>query len=272
MGHHYIPRAYLRHFASAADPERVWMYDKKTRKKRHSLIKEVAQKPRFYRSDVESSLNTNVELPGTLAMIQLLRGVFLSNGEREDLSRYIATMIKRVPYHRNYVNTTLYPELLARTTREYREKLRMLETQFAIPAGIVDLKLAETDTAEKKLLGNMPNDVRQIIEDPRPQTTAPDPVSAHFASFHWRVFKCSGPSFFLTTDNPVYRYAELIFPLSSTHCLHGDPQRPGESLAFSNVDEKKVRGINRKTVGHAERYVYYNEDVEWIQKLLKRRE
>ena len=94
MGHHYIPRAYLRNFASVTDLDRVWMYDKKTGRTYHSLIKEVAQKPRYYRSDVENSLNTDVELPGTQAMKQLLQGQSLTDEGREDLSRYIATMIK----------------------------------------------------------------------------------------------------------------------------------------------------------------------------------
>jgi hypothetical protein len=68
----------------------------------------------------------------------------------------------------------------------------------------------------------------------------------------------------------VYRHAEIVVPLSSTHCLHGDPTRPGESLAFSKIDEKRVCGINRQTVGHADRYVYYKDEVLWIHKLLKR--
>ena len=68
----------------------------------------------------------------------------------------------------------------------------------------------------------------------------------------------------------MHRHAEIVFPLSSTHCLHGDPTRPGKSLAFSKIDEKKVCGINRQMAGNADRYVYYNAEVLWIHKLIKR--
>lgn len=270
MGHHYIPKAYLRLFGSVTDPDRVWMYDKKSGKTYHSLIDEVAQKQRFYRSDVESSLNVDVELPGTQAIKLLLQGHSLSDQDRENVSRYIATMIKRVPYHREYVNTTLYPELLARTAEEYRDNLRALKRRADIPANIIDQKLAETDVAEQKLLENMPLKVREIVADPSPQTASLDVVSTTLAGFHWQVMKCSGPSFFLTTDNPVYRHAEIVFPLSSTHCLHGDPTRPGKSLAFSKIDEKRACGINRQTASNAHRYVYYNQEALWIHKLLKK--
>jgi hypothetical protein len=270
MGHHYIPRAYLRHFASTTDPDRVWMYDKKTGKTYHSLIKEVAQKPSFYRTDVESSLNVDVELPGTAVIKKLLQGHLISDEDREELGRYIATTIKRVPYHRAFVNSTLYPELLARTTEKYRDRLRALRGRADIPAGLIDQKLAETDVAEQKLLENMPSKVREIIADPRPQTATPDVVSANLASFHWQILKCAGPSFFLTTDNPVHRHGEIVFPLSSTHCLRGDPARPGKSLTFSKIDEKHVCGINKLLAGNSDRYAYYGEQVPWIHKLLKR--
>jgi Protein of unknown function (DUF4238) len=271
MGHHYIPRAYLRNFASVTDSDRIWMYDKKRGKTYHSLIKEVAQKPRFYKSDVEISLATDFEEPGTRAIKRVILGVPLSSGEREDLSRYIAAMIKRVPFHRTHVNTTLYPELLAQTATEYREMLRTLATKGNIPAHVVDQKLAETDAAEQKLRNDMPPNVREIVEDPRPRATSTDTVGAALASFHWQVLKCSGPSFFLTTDNPVYRYSKIIFPLSSTHCLYGDPQQPGESLDFSKAKEADVRAINRQIANYVNRYAYYNEDVPWIHKLLKRK-
>lgn len=165
------------------DAERIWMYDKKTGKTYHSLFKEVAQKPRFYHSDVESSLNLDVELPGTQAMKQLLQGYSLSDDEREQMSRYIATMIKRVPYHREYVKANLYPKLLANTAEVHRNKLRALRTRTDIPSDLIDQKLAETDAAEQKLLGQMPSKVLDIIEDPRPQTAALDVVSSRLASF-----------------------------------------------------------------------------------------
>ena len=64
------------------------------------------------------------------------------------------------------MNTTLYPELLARTTEEYRDKLRALKRRADIPAEIIDQKLAETDVAEQKLLASMPSKVREIVADP----------------------------------------------------------------------------------------------------------
>jgi hypothetical protein len=112
------------------------MYDKRTGKTYHALIGEVAQKKRFYKPEVERGLNTDVEIAGTDAIKRLIEGLSLSDRERQELSGYIATMIKRVPYHRSFVEATLYPDLLARKADEYRNKLRALTTG-GVPIDVV---------------------------------------------------------------------------------------------------------------------------------------
>jgi hypothetical protein len=246
------------------------MYDKKTGMKHHALIKEVAQKKRYYTREVESSLNTDVEIAGTRAMKLLIQGLSLSDQERVELSRYIATMIKRVPFHRNLVETKLYPDLLAETTNEYRNSLRTIGQFGIVPVDVVDQKLSETDAAERKLSVAMPKKVRDLIEDPRPSHGAQDPVAMAISNLGWRVLRSSGPSYFVTSDNPVYRYSELIFPLSTTHCLHADPQEKSGSLRFAKIGQDRVRIINKRVVAKATRYAYYAEDAPWVHKLLNR--
>ena len=55
MGQHYVPREYLGHFATPADPKKIWMYDKADDKFRVLPIAAVAQSPDFYLPQDEAS-------------------------------------------------------------------------------------------------------------------------------------------------------------------------------------------------------------------------
>jgi hypothetical protein len=163
-------------------------------------------------------------------------------------------MIKQVPFHRNLVEMKLYSDLLAKTVTEYRDRLRTIGREGSVPAAIVDQKLSETDAAERELSAAMPKKVRDIIEDPRPSDGTPDAVAKAIGEVGWRVLQSSGPSGFVTTDNPVYRFSEVIFPLSSTHCLHADPQANRGLLRFAKIGQDRAHILNRRVAGKSTRY------------------
>lgn len=53
----------------------VWMFDKKTGKRCKAAIKQVAQESGYYDENNEKSLNIDVEIPGTKAIVSLLTGL-----------------------------------------------------------------------------------------------------------------------------------------------------------------------------------------------------
>jgi hypothetical protein len=53
MGHHYVPRRYLRNFQCEHNPGWIWIFDRKTAEAKCHPIKAVAQSPRFYTEETE---------------------------------------------------------------------------------------------------------------------------------------------------------------------------------------------------------------------------
>jgi hypothetical protein len=97
----------------------------------------------------------------------------------------------------------------------------------------------------------------------------------------WRVLRADGPIFYLTADNPAFYFeafglatecAELTFPLSTTHCLYGSWQGPRGGLLFLDARQSFVKEANRRLASSAERFAFYHEGVDWIRKLLQKRQ
>jgi hypothetical protein len=103
VGHHYVPKKYLRGFAHPSCPNALWQFDKKTHSfsEQPASIARIAQQRLFYDADTERMLNESVEAPGNRVLDKLRSGdLSLEDEERVYLSVYIATMLKRVPHHR----------------------------------------------------------------------------------------------------------------------------------------------------------------------------
>ncbi len=66
MGHHYVPRRYLRNFEVREQPGRIWQYAKKDGTARCLPIKRIAQARDFYEPDMEEYLACEVEPQGAV--------------------------------------------------------------------------------------------------------------------------------------------------------------------------------------------------------------
>src|SRR4029079_280806 len=122
MGHHYVPRKYLRGF-SGPDPDKVWVYDKKERRFFEAGIGKIAQQKEFYEDDVEVELNATVESPANPVIDKLRRRQQISTEERARLAIYVAVMLMRVP-HRRMKAFERYPAVLDDTVRRTMEQIR----------------------------------------------------------------------------------------------------------------------------------------------------
>jgi hypothetical protein len=103
MGHHYLPQVYLEAFAADEQSSEVWQYDRRTGgySDKPLPIKVVAQQREFYSAEIESRLNSVIEVPANRVLRTLRSDDFtLQPEDRVHLAAYIATMLKRVPGHR----------------------------------------------------------------------------------------------------------------------------------------------------------------------------
>lgn len=273
MGKHYVPQALLRNFQIPAQPGCIWIYDKQNPKPHVASIAKVVQSQDYYSTETEVALARDVEIPGNRAIDRLLHDELLSSTERTDLAYYISTTLMRGPRRRRRAYEKL-PQVLAETTAEIR-------TEIGQAAATADLAwvthcLAEVDVAEQKFASAPPPLVVDQIREPWPYESMVDAVN----KMAWRILESSGPSYFITSDNPVFLIdcfglagedSEISFPLSTTKMLHGCCQGKSCSLTFMQASQWFVRETNRRLASETERFVFYHDEEPWVAQLLSKK-
>lgn len=275
IGKHYVPQAYLRHFEIADHPGFVWLYDKHGGEPHIANIAKVAQSRDYCSPETEEALARSVELPANRAMDKLSRNERLSPSERLDLAYYICATLKRVPRQRRKAQE-MYPEVLAQTMAEIRGEFQSIASHMdGSDIAWVDRRLEGLDAAERKLSAKPPQEVVDQMMEPWPSQGMLDAVY-HMA---WRVLESSGPEYFITSDNPVFRLSdfgltkelsEISFPLSTKQALHCCWQGKPESLAFRRESQWLVRETNRRLASETERFAFFHEKALWLPQVLSK--
>jgi hypothetical protein len=273
MGCHYIPQKYLRGFTGPSRPHALWQFDKKMQ--RYSTepvsISKIAQRRSFYDLQTEQSLNDQVERPGNRVLDKLRSGnLSLRDEERRHLSAYIATMLRRVPYHRAKAEA-LAPGVLKSITSELREQIGEYAGAGELSGETAAKRLAEVDAAEAKYAAQMPDEVRDQINSPWPTGEIIDLVY-HMS---WRFIIADGFQYFVVTDNPAFFFeccglgtksSELTFPISSSLALFGSWTPVGQSNAIRS-ETQFVKEANRRLISTAFRFIYSRDKTDWICKV-----
>lgn len=277
MGFHYVPQKYLSRFADPASPETIWLYDKQGGAPRAIGIPAVAQSRDFYSSNDEAKLADIVEGPADPVISKLLRHEALAGRERVQLSFYIATMFRRVPYRRRKVYETIVPAVIDRLFAEMRaDMVRAAEAQSLDPL-LLTYQAAQLAAQEERVRRKPPIQIQEAVRSPWP--TAKMVVAVY--ELAWRILSTAGPPSYITTDNPAFYFegfgigtenAEITFPLSTTHCLHGSRQGPKAGLVFLDAWPEFVDEANRRLASAADRFAFYHANVEWLQPLLQQAE
>jgi Protein of unknown function (DUF4238) len=272
MGHHYVPRAYLKGFTDPAERERIWAYNKIERNLYPTSIRKAAQETRFYSEDDEIALNSEIESPANPVLEKLRKRMPADDSERLTLANYLAVMLTRVPAHRAE-SRRQFPGVLEETFQELMaftsETPRDLDTASAstdLARLLPHLKAAYATTPPEALVNEM--------ERPRLISTVRDCIY----NMTWRLLVClPGSSLrYVTTDNPFFffrgygladRLAEFSFPVSSQACLHGSWTRTDAQDNIFQVPERFVREMNRRNISSCTRFIFYHERADWIAKL-----
>src|SRR5262249_44406355 len=199
MGHHAVPQRYLRGFQCGERPDFIWTYDKQAGTLKCLPIRQVVQSPAFYSDEVEKELNEHVEQPGNDVIDKIRRGERTNETDRRHLTYYMATMIRRVPHARSKAEKML-PTVLADTVRKARDLFEHAAREGRIDAETLAARLAEVDSVERRFKSHPPVEVLKAINTPWPYAR----MLLAVYSMTWRLFRSTGPSYFLTSDNPVY--------------------------------------------------------------------
>lgn len=276
MGHHFVPRRYLQRFQVPDRPGFIWLHDRKDQRSCVAAIAKVAQSKAFYSPETEKILADAVEAPGNRVMDKLVLNQAISPADRLQLAVYIAVMMKRVPYRRRKANELVekrYSGWLAETIREVHTFFAQKSAEGAMTSEQFRRRLDEIQEVEARWGTSPSPSLIAEIHQPWPS----ERIVRAIADFTWRIVISSGPQYFVTSDNPAFFFeslglgnpeAELAFPISTTHCLHGCRQRLPDDLRFAPVHQHVVMEINRRLISTAERLAFYHEPADWLLALL----
>jgi len=273
---HYIPLYYLRGFVEQGEREIIYVFDKATESSFATTPKNVAAEHDYYPEEVEQFLANLVEDPCNRMLHQIREDLLFSVEDKNEFSRYILAMIRRVPRHRERLYQEVLPDALEDTVSNWRSTIQSLMDDDRLDSATYSRRMAEIDRIEREWKQDLPKGLKP--ENQLPQIS-PEVVD-FLASMHWTFVIAEGSSMFLTSDNPVFYTegigmgkpeSELMFPLSTRVALWVKRLPISEDCAFRRARQFLVRETNKRTIHNATRFVMYHEDSEWVRKLTKKR-
>jgi hypothetical protein len=272
MGHHYVPRKYLRGWCEPKNDKMLWQYDKERNDFDYVSLKSAANEKDYYPPDVEQKLADLIEAPGNVAIGKLRLGQSIDDSDAMALAVYMGTMLKRVPRHRKMAHD-IAPTALTEVIETTREAFDQAGRDGLITPELKASRMEELRAVEEKFRKELPPNMIAIMYSPWPSQE----VVQLIRLMAWRFLTTKGPSFFITTDNPVFLFhdfglrhdeAELVFPISKELALHGCWQlfSPGEPW-IREMPQKFVKEFNRRMATVVDRFVYYHKEEWWIREL-----
>ncbi len=263
MGHHYVPRFYLRGFANG---EALWAFDKTLGSRFPTQVKSIANETAMYSDELEAHLATQVEDPAKPAITKLRAQQQLTPGERLALAKYIVVLWKRVPKARERAAVRL-PGVADEVQTDLHAQLDKLASENPDLLAKIDKWRADVDSV-----------IAKQRQSPSPEIwyhsiraqSGPQVVDA-LLSMNW-LFLRSQTDQFLTGDNPVFFFehegiskpsSELTFPLSSNLALWAT-RLPRPTMQYLPASPAGVREINRRTAHNSARFVFAKANEPWI--------
>lgn len=263
---HYTPKKYLLRFADSDG--RVWLHDSKSNSRsRQAGVRVIGNEFGLYSDEVETKLNVHAEMPSHAAFDMVIAGVPLSEAERAALAKYIIVMWKRVPTAKERALAQM-PAIMDMT-----HDVLMAD----IDGLVVDDPSIQQDADNarvwaKAYINTMKTERPPHIWYDSFNLGETSPSEEVLLSMNW-VFLRSEKHQFLTSDNPVFVFAEeginrpqseLTFPISSSIALWATrlPRRQG---SYVDASPSVVRQINARTAAHSKRFVFSRRNDSWIK-------
>ena len=273
--HHYVQRAYL-HRWSDKDGD-IYICDLANGNIHKGPAKSAAWGKYYYcledpdhpeyRFEIEEFLANYIEDPANPLIDKLDQETELNQAEKSHLALYIAFQRTRVPYFKKFSD-----ELTEIFHKEAMLKILKDEKLFG--------RFMAENAEKHKILKRIPSREEMIkaIEEGRVKMKYPRasslksmlevsvPLSDLYSGLQWILLRGKG-SAYITSDNPATTMSfakktgdsrgETTFPISPQHCILIDQEIQGK-VAIVEEEESDVWEVNRRTLLHATRYLFGN--------------
>jgi len=290
--HHFLPRCYLKGFASEDDAHHVWEYQRGrsyapgpvSRAKYNpvliSLRKAGAALGEYAcpRADGTIDFNTyedaleRLEKPADSVFNRIRNLQPIDDSDRDILAAYMVMMIKRVPARKELIRDK-FPEVLEKQweliTSEIEEVRAQVDPTDETGLATISAKLeACHKIIEIYRQNGMPREMelKTMVESPMPR------VMDAIKSMRWQFVVAPNNDSFVTGDNPVHifkggvglskPYSEVTFPVSSKVALLGTFR--DVTQGYLTASDQLLKEINRRIIATSTTYVYGSGKWPWV--------
>jgi hypothetical protein len=299
LNQHFLPRFYLKGFASESDTSHIWEYQrgrayvpgKNNRDKYNpvfvSLRKAGAAIGEYAYPRPDGTVDFNsyedaleqLEKPANTVFDKIRNLESIDSSDRDIFAAYMATMTRRVPARKELLKTQ-FPLVLEEEWLRITGDLENAISQVD-PAdqGRIDELTTRLDACrliiDEYRRSGMPREMelKTIVESTMPR------VQKAMMSMSWQFLVAPEDYRFVTSDNPVHTfkggvgfskpYSELTFPVSARVALLGTYRKVQEG--YVNVRPQILKEINRRVIANASMYVYSPSKERWILTVMGKR-
>ena len=273
MGHHYLPKYYLKGFTETVD-NMLWAYEKGTGNKFNTQIKSLANITKFYSQETEQYLASHIEDPANAVLDKIRSGHLINDNDKNVFAEYMAVMWKRVPRAKEDLKK-MAPRLASEIAEKLSSDLDSIIAKELQDAKFIEKRRKEIDEILATYAADPPKDI--WLENIPPERT-PRIVEA-IKAMTWTFWEFNQRPAFLTCDNPLFYFtgmgvgkpdSEISFPISS-HIVLWATWRLDLPRNFIKASTQIVKEMNRRTVDNASRYIFHSRDEHWIEPLIKKK-
>jgi len=293
--HHYIPKFYLEGFGDPNNKPFLWVYEKGGSNFIKASAKDIAVEKHYFtfldsqgERDSETLENALADIEGKVASIfkKIFKEESLSEEDRAIFASFLALMMTRVPNFRNNIATMLESVMkrmslmMASHKKGFAGSIKRFEqdtgTEIGMP--VEELRQFMLDESKYEIKANPQFSLAMALSNL-------DTLTRVFFNMTWTFVKATGDYKFLSGDNPLYycdpthdprsfygvglanKNAEVTLPLSREVALFSSWQ--GRS-AYAQGRNAHVKGINKRTILAASRFVFVSEKSDTINKLVQK--
>jgi hypothetical protein len=273
MGHHYVPRYYLKGFTIPSNSDLIWRFERGTEKAIRTSTRNVAQENKLYSDEVEQMLAERVENPANIVLNKIRNFQPLNFDDKLIFSRYMMTMWKRVPNHQRWVEERA-PEVIDKVVCGIELELAELKTKTPSNSRNIESLISKI---RNKAEDNREDFIRQMWLDNIDPNASPKSIHA-LSCMTWGIMIAGHKTQFVTCDNPLFFFSwigignpksEVSFPISSNLALWAKWKK-GQRDDYFRVRTQVVKEINRRSVSNASSYVFSSRCESWINILLEK--
>lgn len=296
--HHFIPRFYLEGFVDPHNKPYVWTYEKgnidiikaspadiAVQKHYYSFTTEEGSKDSESFEDLFATIESNVA--PLVSKLEQQKG--LGEDEKKLFSYFLAFMMTRVPNFRNDIEES-NSDVVKRIAMWMAGDSKCFEAM---------IENYEKDTGED--IGIPINELREFVLDDSRYSIKTNPefslfiileLSKSFArvfyKMNWLFLMATDENKFLTSDNPLYYFdptydpkspfgvglinknIQVTIPISNRLAILAGWNFKKDN--YFKANGLLVRGINKRTIISALRYVYASEKSDTLNKLVQKYE